>query len=318
VILQLCVAATPSAPAQVEDFTSLNGNWHLFGTQHVDPQLSVSAVVTGNEIFAVGWFEVRCSKKLAGPFGGTVRMSGFINEDGTFYLDSLVRYNEFNVSIRGKVPRDGKSPWFGSYTFVIPPYKQLSANPYGNCVSPQTGGFTAMPYAPFQGTYTGTADFMLTTRDGSRHPLGSEAAVTLKVSQPPVYGIPQNPGASPAGFPLNASIEIAGLSCFTHGVAHVSPWANTISGDHFGLSFDMDTGPSLLVGGRFSDQGLIILDDVHYEVGIGTGSINAVCRGAAAPGTLTRQSSSNPMIGTAAPTPTAPHSKSTAVPKKLK
>ena len=282
----------PLNPPENKAFGKLNGNWKLGGDpgQGIFPILSINIAVAGDQILAAGHYEIVCSDQIDGHFRSDLMLVGKLASDGTFtlYSGSLASDGRFfpssssdqvAVVIDGVVPADDAKTWKGAYKFAIPPYKELSSNPYGICTSPQTGRFVASAYAPLSGTYSGAI-----FAEG----LGSSVSVTLTVSQ----NGPQT-ASGPDGqpqlvlqlFPLSANIYVKGSSCFAHGTSGTPTDGNQLSGSHFDLNFDMDGVAVLMVDGWVSGPNSDTLRAVHFQVG----GMASKCFNASGVGTLTKR-----------------------------
>jgi hypothetical protein len=282
----------PLKPPENEAFGKLNGNWKLGSDlgQGIFPMLSVNIAVAGDQILAAGHYEIVCSDQIDGHFRSDLMPIGKLASDGSFTLSSgsLASDGRFfpssssdqvAVVINGAVPSDDAKTWKGAYKFTIPPYKELSSNPYGNCTSPQTGSFVASAYAHLSGTYTG-AIFV----EG----FGSSVSVALAVSQnrPRAASGPDGqPRLVLQLFPLSANISVKGSACFAHRTSRTAADGNQLSGNHFDLNFDMDGVTMLMVDGWVSGPDFDTLRAVHFQVG----GMASKCFNASGVGTLTKQ-----------------------------
>jgi len=282
----------PLKPPENEAFSKLNGNWKLGGDpgQGIFPMLSVNFAVDGDQILAVGHYEIVCSDQIRRYFRSDLVLVGKLAADGRFTLSSgsLASDGRFfpssssdgvAVVVNGATPTDDSKPWKGTYKFTIPAYKELSSNPYGDCTSPQTGSFVASAYAPLTGTYTGAI-----FGEG----FGSGVSVALTVSQngPQTASGPDGqPQLMLQLFPLSANISVKGSSCFAHGTSRTPVEGNQLSGNHFDLNFDMDGVAVLMVDGWVSGPNSDTLRAVHFQVG----GMASKCFNASGVGTLTKQ-----------------------------
>jgi hypothetical protein len=283
----------PLKPPENEAFGKLIGNWKLGGDRDrgIFPTQSVNIAVAGDQILAAAHYEIVCSDqidrhfrsdlmlvgKLASDRSFTLSSGGSLGSDGRFFPASSS--DQVAVVINGAVPAGDAKTWKGNYKFTIPPYKELSSNPYGTCNSPQTGNFVASAFAPLSGTYTGAI---------SGEGFGSGVSVTLTVSQngPQTASGPDGqPRLMLQLFPLSASISVRGSSCFAHGTSRTPADGNQLSGNRFDLNFDMDGVAVLIVDGWVAGPDSDTLREVHFQVG-GMGS---KCFNASGTGTLTKQ-----------------------------
>jgi hypothetical protein len=270
-LLFISLPLASSRAAQVSPkFANLNGNWKLAGDreQKIYPKLSVNLAVDGDRIIGAANYDIICSDKIRRHFASDVRLDGKIDRDGSFTISSATYQVE--VVIKGVVPADRAKAWNGTYAFIIPPYKSLSANPYGECTSPQSGSFVASAYASIGGTYSGRV-----TGPG----FGSDVSVTIKIAE---AGTPQSPNFPP--FPLSATISVQGSPCFVHGTSRTPIDGNQLFGDRFDLNFDMDGAAVLMVDGWIAGAGSETLRDVRFQVGLE----GSRCFPASASGTLSR------------------------------
>jgi hypothetical protein len=270
-LLFISLPLVSSRAAQVAPiFASLSRNWKLAGDREhkIYPKLSVNLAVDGDRIIGAANYDIICSGKIQKHFASDVRLDGKIERDGSFTISSATYQVE--VVIKGVVPADGAKTWKGSYVFTIPPYKPLSANPYGECTSPQSGSFVASSYASIGGTYSGRI-----IGPG----FGSDVSVTVQIAE---AGTPQSPNFPP--FPLSATITVQGSPCFVHGRSRTPIDGNQLFGDRFDLNFDMDGEAVLMVDGWVSGAGSETLRDVHFQVGIQ----GSKCFPASGTGTLRR------------------------------
>jgi hypothetical protein len=272
---------TPSA----QSFANLNGNWRITGKQERNqyPLLSATLTVVGNRIIGAGWYDVICTTKMSERFDGNINFIGQIDSDGSFSLSSDTSGNDFPVLIKGTAPKAGSKTWNGSYTFNIPPYKPMGANPYGNCRSPQAGSFVATAIPPLNGTYVGAID---------SKELDPGVIASIQISQQDRNTQPIPFGINRCVYYLNSSISVRGTTLFTHGTPRKTSFPPPgfpeakIYGDHFSLNFEMDGGLPLMIWGRISDSSADTLVDVHYRVGC---SDKGKCFPASGTGTLTKQ-----------------------------
>jgi hypothetical protein len=285
----------PIQPPENVAIGKLNGNWKLAGDrdQKIYPMLSVNLAVDGSWIIGAASYDIVCSNRIHGHFssdnntiigkvasdGGFTLSLGSLASDGRF-ISQVTPSDQVVVTVNGVVPSGDANSWKGTYTFTIPPYKPLSSNPLGACISPQHGSFVARPYAPLSGTYTGVI---------SGHDFGSNVAVTINVSQSgpqPRPSLDGRPQLTPFPlFPLSATISVKGSPCFTHGTSTAPINGNKISGNLFDLNFDMDGVAVLLLDGWVSGADSDTLRDVNFGVGL----IGSKCFNAHATGTLKKQ-----------------------------
>jgi hypothetical protein len=78
----------PLKPPENEAFGKLNGNWKLSGNrdQGIFPMLSVNIAIDGDQILAVGRYDIVCSDRIHGRFGSDLVLVGKLASDGSFTL----------------------------------------------------------------------------------------------------------------------------------------------------------------------------------------------------------------------------------------
>jgi hypothetical protein len=258
---------TPAAP-KAQDYSAIEGNWHLTGQGSFPDNLSQAPVLTlaigrsGNTIHATGYTIVPCSQSatwLGGQLKGVGQpISGDIAVDGTFLLTNASDpLSPIQFAIHGNAAPTGSSSWSGTYTLSNAPSSLL------RCDFNLSGIFTATAYPPFHGTYSGTI-----TGTGFE----SGTPITLQVAQ-------GEPTIVPGGqllfsgltfltrfyIPLSGTITVSGSPCFTTGT-FASDGNSTLAGNRFTILATMNTGTPVFLTGLFSDQSETTLASVQLDV----------------------------------------------------
>jgi hypothetical protein len=262
----LCLSAsscgTLTSPAP--NPSALEGNWHLTGQSSnlsvlsFNPFIALAFGLSGNTLYYSGETLVPCTDG-GETFAETISGTATVAADGTFTLSSASStHGSILYSIQGTAPAEGSTSWQGTFN--------LTNAPATDCDFNINGPFTATPYPPFAGTYSGAAN-------------GS--SLQLKVAQgvPAVLAGPEQ--NLPFTLPLTGSIAVTGSSCFTSGA--ISNANSGVTGDAFSVLAVMNDGSTVLISGWFTDQSEKALEPVILEV------IAGPCKAKFEPFTLTLQ-----------------------------
>ena len=237
----------------------LNGNWQLTGNRERQsyPLLSMAIHVNGKHVTAAGDNFVVCPTSPREGVGGNQEMSGEINPDGNFTLQTISARNTLQLTVTGKVPDAGATSWAGNYKFTSP-------TSHG-CAFDQEGSFTATLLAPPNGTFQGPVTMSYPSAPpppGYTGPTTARLKFTIRTTQ----GIEflthdKKVGAPFIYLPLSGTIEVSGSACFTRGTSDTNPYANNMQGDRAHLNFEMNDESELTliaVHTNPEEKGLVI------------------------------------------------------------
>lgn len=237
----------------------LNGNWWITGDMPAIP-----GNLTSEEFGMAATFDVvdstiyttlsdfyPCGNTAVGGGGGIAPAS--LNSDGSFTLQTAndTVQSTIQLTVKATSPAAAGQSWSGSFSGT-------NANP--GC-TPVQGSFTAMPIAPFNGTFSGTGSMgpentNLQPPDPS---LEKQMTVALTLTQ----GGPASLDAkSTVAFvnsvnSLNATVAVTGSPCFATGTTGTVE--SGVAGNNFNLTFSMDDGSMLHLQGYTPDPTLASL-----------------------------------------------------------
>lgn len=266
-----------TSPPQLPITSSpLNGNWNLTGNRQNKqfPLLSMYLQVNGAQIIAGGDYRAVCPKSPrdgAGSIGGGLQ--GEIAPDGSFTLRNGPRAT-IQVEISGHVPSDGATTWSGEYT--------LTGDVSRKCPTyRQTNSFTATPFAPLRGTFSGLLkmQYFQSPPPAYTGPQSYQAKFSITAAQGAVVAQRLRTGDVHFYLPLTGTIQVKGSPCFLHGVADPLTYSthgsvpsrySSIRGDSVDLWFAMNDESQLHVIAVFTDPGESALSIVDALVIGGT------------------------------------------------
>jgi hypothetical protein len=251
----------------------LNGNWNLTGNRQKKqfPLLSMYLQVNGTQIIAGGDYQAVCPNSPrdgAGGIGGG-NLHGEIAPDGSFTLRNGPRAT-IQVQVSGHVPSAGATTWSGEYT--------LTGDVSRKCPTyRQTNSFTATPFAPLSGTFSGLLKmkYFQSPAPAYTGPQSYQAKFSITAAQGDVVAHRLKTVDVHFYLPLTGTIHVKGSSCFSQGVADpltynphelVPSRYSSISGDSVDLWFAMNDESQLHVIAVFTDPGEAALSIVNALV----------------------------------------------------
>ena len=251
---------------------SLTGNWNIVGDSSLRhlPSLSFALIESGSDLYAQGIFVAECTNRSAGG-GGGIELRGQLAPDGSFVLtepaNESIRFDgdPVQVIVHGMASAGGTG-WSGTYSIATP------AGSSG-CLFNDNGSFTAVPFQPVSGTYSGTL------RENNLGP--GRPTVSVVVSQGDPVSLTRLGGQTYWHLPLTGTISVSGIPCFTYGSIGPNMLAS-VEGSNITLAFTMDDGSRLSLLGSLADTSSASLNVIALS------AFGGQCRQAYS-GTLTRQ-----------------------------
>jgi len=153
-LLLLCFYLSCSAQSDHQNYSVLNGNWHLGGTGA--KSIDFTFGVDGNTIYGEGYLGFSCKHgtRSAG-FRGDVVIEGPIAADGSFVLSNPYTYivPENVLTIHGRLPGPGSDQWSGG--FALSAFTAKTSPSPEECEA-DSGDFTATRLPDLRGVYTGS------------------------------------------------------------------------------------------------------------------------------------------------------------------
>ena len=254
------VVSTSPPPLPITS-SPLNGNWNLTGNRQKKqfPLLSMYLQVNGTRIIAGGDYQAVCPdspRDGAGSIGGNLQ--GEIAPDGSFTLRNAPRAT-IQVEISGHAPSEGATTWSGEYTLTGDVSRKCPAYR-------QTNSFTATPFAPLSGTFSGLLKmkYFQSPSPAYTGPQSYQAKFSITAAQGAVVAHRLKTDDVHFYLPLTGTIHVKGSSCFSLGVADPATYSphglvpsrySSISGDSVNLWFAMNDESQLHVIAVFTDPG---------------------------------------------------------------
>lgn len=271
-----CVLALPVFAGCGSQFhvaaPALTGNWNIVGDSSFRhfPSVSFALIESGSDLYAQGIFLADCRNHPVGG-GGSVELRGQAAPDGTFVLiqpvSNSIRIDgdPVQVIVHGMAPIGGAGGWSGTYSITTP------AGSSG-CLLGDSGSFTAVPFQPVSGTYSGTL------REDNLGPGKPTVSVVVTQGDPVAQSVAN--GQTYWRLPLTGTISVSGIPCFTHGSTGL--YLTSVAGSHIAMAFTMDDGSLLTLTGSLTDTSSASLNVIAFS------AFGGQCSQAYS-GTLTRQ-----------------------------
>jgi hypothetical protein len=252
-------SATDSPQSSV---SPLNGNWYIAGNRVKQqfPILSVYLHVDGTHVTGHGYVQARCPNAPESGGGGSLALNGEIGADGIFTLKNGPR-TTLQVALSGKIPAQGTNTWSGEYT--------LAGNISHNCPGySQRASFTATSLPPLSGAFSGVLKNANETEP-------RDATFRITVTQGPPASQTLKRGDAYFYLPLTGTVQVSGLSCFSHGQAYALTYSthgsvpsrySTLGGDFLNLWFEMDDESQVNMLALFADPGASALKIIEARI----------------------------------------------------
>jgi len=260
-----CGGGSPKQAAPAPAVSPLAGNWLVTGplpTYGFTPpgtgifSLTMTFDVAGNNITASGYGTGYCASNSSPPifndaFAFGSLSTGVVAADGSFTLQTPQNIPGYSLSMQGEIPEINAAQFAGTYAAAF-------NSPTGpTCVGGSSGMFTATSFPLVSGVYTGTDNFQTATN--GIFSTASPITMQVNLQQGATVLDPTTGLSEPSNIAIGGNIHVQGFPCFTSGTANTILFGpsgeplSSIAGNMINMSFTMDDGSTLNLGGALTD-----------------------------------------------------------------